>query len=79
MNHEYVCADIDECQRMVRCQHECQNTPGSFRCTCPEGYRLSPNQRTCQGKVLSAQRRVMAVKKIFTKSLLILFVYSDSL
>lgn len=41
--------DIDECQKRSRCQHGCQNTPGSFRCTCPPGYKLAPNRRTCIG------------------------------
>ncbi len=46
----FSCTDINECHRRGRCQHSCQNTPGSFRCTCPQGYRLATNGRTCQGK-----------------------------
>ena len=41
--------DIDECKRQVRCQHGCRNTLGSYQCTCPDGYRLAANHRTCQG------------------------------
>ncbi len=42
--------DIDECKTRGRCQHSCQNTPGSYRCTCPAGYRIAANGRTCMGK-----------------------------
>ena len=41
--------DINECDLENRCQHECTNLPGSYRCTCPDGYRLSDNKRTCEG------------------------------
>ena len=41
--------DIDECQTESRCQHVCLNSIGSFHCTCPNGYQLSANGRTCQG------------------------------
>ena len=41
--------DIDECEMENRCQHKCTNLPGSYRCTCPDGYRLSGNKRTCEG------------------------------
>ena len=41
--------EIDECQRGV-CSHSCSNTPGSFVCSCPEGFYLSADGRTCFGK-----------------------------
>ena len=51
----YICdvlfLDIDECETTDRCQHKCTNTPGSYVCTCPDGYRLSNNKRTCEGEV----------------------------
>ncbi|KFQ34920.1 Hemicentin-1, partial [Mesitornis unicolor] len=34
------CSDIDECETRDTCQHECRNTPGSYQCSCPSGYRL---------------------------------------
>ncbi|NXA79072.1 HMCN2 protein, partial [Thryothorus ludovicianus] len=37
---QLYCIDLDECQTLNQCQHECRNSPGSYRCLCPTGYRL---------------------------------------
>ncbi|KAL4635075.1 hemicentin-1 [Arapaima gigas] len=42
------CLDINECESKDVCQHECLNTAGSYRCLCPNGYRLMTNGKTCQ-------------------------------
>ncbi|KAG5850585.1 hypothetical protein ANANG_G00084020 [Anguilla anguilla] len=42
------CLDINECENSDTCQHECTNTPGSYKCLCPHGYRLMTNGKTCQ-------------------------------
>ncbi|KAM6117600.1 hemicentin-2 [Phoenicopterus ruber ruber] len=42
-----TCIDLDECQMLNQCQHECRNSPGSYRCLCPPGYRLLPNGKSC--------------------------------
>uniref|UniRef100_A0ABM5EV90 Fibulin-7-like n=1 Tax=Pogona vitticeps TaxID=103695 RepID=A0ABM5EV90_9SAUR len=48
-----LCQDVDECHlfqssRHTRiCLHECVNLPGSYRCVCPNGYRLQADQNTC--------------------------------
>lgn len=41
-------SDIDECQRNPCGNGRCDNTPGSYRCVCRLGYRLSGD--TCTGK-----------------------------
>lgn len=45
--------DIDECRSGRVCQFGCVNTPGSYYCTCPEGYTLRTNGRTCEGRWLT--------------------------
>ena len=32
--------DIDECEVISLCDHQCVNTEGSFYCTCRDGYQL---------------------------------------
>ncbi|XP_036351171.2 hemicentin-1 [Ochotona princeps] len=43
-----TCVDIDECETRDICQHACKNTFGSYQCTCPPGYQLMLNGKTCQ-------------------------------
>ncbi|RDD39384.1 Mucin-like protein [Trichoplax sp. H2] len=43
------CIDINECQvSNGNCGSICVNTIGSYRCTCPSGYYLAMDGRTCQ-------------------------------
>lgn len=42
------CIDIDECALgNTGCEY-CQNTVGSYECTCLDGYELSDDQKTCR-------------------------------
>ena len=41
--------DDNECRRIQPCSHYCQNTPGSFSCSCPPGLSLSADGRICKG------------------------------
>lgn len=54
-------ADVDECRRpgaRHSCQHSCHNIPGSFRCSCRPGYRLSTDRVSCEGiRILLQPRR----------------------
>ncbi|XP_037938996.1 fibrillin-2 [Teleopsis dalmanni] len=41
------CVDIDECSDGISgCEH-CVNTEGSFECSCPAGYELAEDEKTC--------------------------------
>ena len=40
--------DIDECASgTAMCAHNCQDTPGSYTCSCRTGYALNADGRTC--------------------------------
>ena len=46
-------SDIDECKipnRPCRGNAQCVNVPGSYRCTCPDGYTLAPTRKNCRGE-----------------------------
>ena len=44
----WIISDIDEC-RSNYCDHGCENSDGSFKCTCRKGYYLAGETR-CFGK-----------------------------
>ena len=53
-NLSYICqlpfsfTDIDECtQGKAECQHICNNTNGSYFCSCKDGYTLNSNGKNC--------------------------------
>ena len=51
-NH-YNISDINECQNNNGgCQHTCNNTVGSFQCSCLSGYSLNADGLQCDGKIL---------------------------
>ncbi|XP_040479627.1 fibulin-7 [Ursus maritimus] len=49
-----VCQDVNECElygqegRPRLCMHTCVNTPGSYRCACPSGYRTLADGKSCE-------------------------------
>ena len=44
------CIDIDECEPSNDCMHKCQNTQGSFNCSCNPFFGVDPKDwRKCAG------------------------------
>uniref|UniRef100_A0A3Q3D5Z7 Fibulin-7-like n=1 Tax=Hippocampus comes TaxID=109280 RepID=A0A3Q3D5Z7_HIPCM len=49
-----TCTDIDECELFHNgqagrlCLHTCVNTAGGYRCTCPAGYNVTRDGRSCK-------------------------------
>ncbi|NXK89385.1 FBLN7 protein, partial [Formicarius rufipectus] len=49
-----LCQDLNECEVFQRdggprlCIHSCVNLPGSFRCSCPPGYALLGDGKSCE-------------------------------
>ncbi|XP_052247486.1 protein jagged-1b-like isoform X3 [Dreissena polymorpha] len=61
----YKCDDINECHRLNGgCSHECTNTPGSYRCSCPEGFNMATNRHTCIGYEISENGTTCIVKEL---------------
>ena len=51
-NHVNYFTDIDECALNTDgCAQICNNTIGSYHCSCRTGYRLASNGHMCQGTV----------------------------
>ena len=45
--------DIDECfTSNGGCDHVCANTVGSFNCSCNDGFLLTADGATCDGKII---------------------------
>lgn len=45
-------SDVNECRRYPGrlCGHKCENTQGSYYCSCSAGFRLSADGRSCEGQ-----------------------------
>ena len=47
------CSDIDECATdNGGCGHYCTNTPGSYQCSCRDGYTLEEDY-SCAGTTIN--------------------------
>lgn len=49
--HCFFLSDVNECWRYPGrlCAQTCENTPGSYKCSCTSGFRLSDNGKNCEG------------------------------
>lgn len=48
----FLIIDLNECNQAPKpCNFICKNTEGSFQCSCPKGYILQEDGRSCKGKV----------------------------
>ena len=50
-------SDIDECMERINgviskggCQHKCNNTIGSYICSCNEGFASTSDKKACKGR-----------------------------
>ena len=44
--------DIDECAKNNGdCSNGCINNVGSYICTCPKGFKLKLDEKTCEGNI----------------------------
>ncbi|XP_005993601.1 fibulin-7 [Latimeria chalumnae] len=49
-----ICQDVNECEVYKLdgvpklCMHACVNIPGSYRCSCPTGYKILGDGRSCE-------------------------------
>lgn len=50
-NANVFLTDVNECWRYSGrlCAQTCENTPGSYECSCTTGFRLSSNGKNCEG------------------------------
>ena len=53
MSFLFFCLDIDECYT-ASCSQECSNYPGSYSCSCRDGWFLSADGVTCFGMMAIA-------------------------
>lgn len=44
--------EVDECSLLDNggCEQHCENTLGSYKCTCEPGYELTADKKSCEGE-----------------------------
>ncbi|KAK7497024.1 hypothetical protein BaRGS_00011760, partial [Batillaria attramentaria] len=40
--------DVDECEGQNKCQQVCQNLPGSYECSCQDGFKITDDKVSCK-------------------------------
>ncbi|ESO88177.1 hypothetical protein LOTGIDRAFT_234725 [Lottia gigantea] len=69
----FSCQDIDECAtNNGSCEFKCQNEPGSYNCSCPEGSELQENGLNCEpikpGPCMFENQTVTGVSQNFNRT-----------
>lgn len=50
----FLILDLNECNQSPKpCNFICKNTEGSYQCSCPKGYILQEDGRSCKGENLN--------------------------
>lgn len=61
----FLLLDINECKDPVNinggCSQICENTPGSYHCSCKNGFVMLSNKKDCKGK--SKKRHLLCKSK----------------
>jgi len=42
------CEDVQECE-LELCEQQCENSFGSYKCSCRQGFTLNENGQNCDG------------------------------
>lgn len=47
----FFLTEMDECSQPDNggCEQHCENTLGSYKCTCEPGYELTADKKSCEG------------------------------
>ena len=79
--NSYCCdSDINECQTdNGGCTQTCDNTDGSYQCSCWDGYELTDDRHSCSGKqtCIKMLYQVNATQRTLLKGLNIYAVYNS--
>lgn len=48
----FLLTEMDECSLPDNggCEQHCENTLGSYKCTCEPGYELTADKKSCEGE-----------------------------
>ena len=70
-------ADINEClDANGGCQQMCSNFPGSYSCSCNNGFILNEDNHNCSGMLLNVCMHIHCVYKLKASCLTLMFVFA---
>ena len=65
----FILSDIDECdpdKSLHRCNQICENTLGSYKCSCEKGFEISRDGYTCEGMKAECYFNLAALTLIYS-------------